>query len=563
MTIRYANHNFLTDEDLKVHLLGLWPCIELKDTELKEKFRKETGRDFLGGDELISYAQSLVSRGMNLSELEEEIKRDMEDSTKGSVKEIVFKKTSTGIGRGHSLGGLSGVVFGISGTKMIDSGLTGLVASRSLVTSSRRRETSVEEIVIPTALVYKEELLKEYLKTSCEVFELSSQFKEKFKKLGGIETFNKLIPYNNPADLFIVMPLDTLSTLAFEVDYDKNNPNGRFVPKEIHSLVNKFQNLTERAGMEIMYKQRKRVPRDTYLHYTVFKDPSLKSSALEEAEMRGMPLGPLVIESSSRFTPEFLKQFEKLKKLSEANMQISKPQELAEKALHYMYCLRNFVGEYNENARVKILDSLSWRVWSEQKRHATLRQNVESIYSASERASRKMQELWPSIKEAYSKHSEESPADLGNMIEKLEEIMVIDERMKNQPELLVPYIYFTGKQLELFRKMTNSGISARDALYIVPKNIRVRTLENYDLINLIDLELPLRLCNTCEPERKASSWKKRDAIANVMPELDYLLYPKCSVGFCTEGVYCEHLTGRREYNKELHEQTKKSMLNID
>ena len=30
------------------------------------------------------------------------------------------------------------------------------------------------------------------------------------------------------------------------------------------------------------------------------------------------------------------------------------------------------------------------------------------------------------------------------------------------------------------------------------KNIRVRTLENYDLANFIDLELPLRLCNACE-----------------------------------------------------------------
>ena len=563
MTIKYNGHTFLSDEDLKVHLLGIWPCIELQNPDLKEKFQKETGRDFLGGDELISYAQSLVSRGMNLAELEEEIKRDMEDPTKGGVKETVFKKTSTGIGRGHSLGGLSGVVFGISGTKMIDSGLTGLVASRSLVTSSRRRETTAEEIVIPAAFVNREELLKEYLKTSCEVFDLAAQFKEKFKKLGGIETFNKLIPYNNPADLFIVMPLDTLATLAFEVDYDRKNSHGRFIPREIHSLVDQIEDKVEQAGMDIMFEQRRKVPRDTYFHYTVFKDPSLKSSALEEAEMRGMPLEPLVIDSSSRFTSEFLKQFEKLRSLAEKNMQISEPEELAEKALHYMYALRNFVGEYNENVRVKILDSLSWRVWSEQKRHATLRQNVESVYSASERASRKMQELWPSIKEIYEKHSKDSSVDLGNMIEKLEEVMIIDDRMKKQPELLVPYVYFTAKQLDLFRRITDSGISARDALYIVPKNIRVRTLEHYDLINLIDLEFPLRLCNTCEPERKASSWKKREAIAKVLPELDYLLYPKCSVGFCTEGNYCGHITNRRKYNQELHEQTKKSMLSRD
>ena len=47
------------------------------------------------------------------------------------------------------MGGLSGVVLGLHGTKMIDSGLTGLVASRSLVTSGRRRDVKVDDIVVP------------------------------------------------------------------------------------------------------------------------------------------------------------------------------------------------------------------------------------------------------------------------------------------------------------------------------------------------------------------------------------------------------------------------------
>ncbi|HUW43414.1 MAG TPA: hypothetical protein VMV95_00415 [Bacillota bacterium] len=564
MGFQYQGKNFMTDDDLKVDILSFWPRVEIQDSKLKEAFlRKDSEenldyeRNFLGGDEIIAYFQSLVSHGMDFSALEEEIQKDMQDSEK-SLKEIVYKKTATGIGRGHSLGGLSGVVLGIHGTKMIDSGLTGLVASRSLVTSSRRRETTSEDIVVPKALTSEPELLEEYLKISREVFNLAGEFKEKFKTLGGIETFNKLIPYNNPADLFIVLPLDTLATLAFEVMHDKRNPNGNFVPREIHNLVDKFPNITKEVGLNTMYEQRVRVPRDTYLHYTVFKDPSLRNEALEGAEKRGMPLKPVIIDSFANFTPSALLELKRLRMLAEKNMKIQEPAELVDAAMGYMLAMRAFVGENNESVRVKVLDSLSWRVWSEQKRHATLRQSVESVYSAAERSAKGIGRFSPDIHQAFEM---QLPFNIGSeIIKEIEKSIIIDERLKKQPELLTPYLYYTSKQLGLFRKMLEAGIEPRDALYIVPKNIRLRTLENYDLINLTNLELPLRLCNTCEPERKATSWEKRELIAKEIPELDYFLFPKCGVGFCTEGKYCGHLTGNRQYSKEFHEAVKEEML---
>ena len=225
-----------------------------------------------------------------------------------------------------------------------------------------------------------------------------------------------------------------------------------------------------------------------------------------------------------------------------------------------MFNSRNFVGAYNEDVRIRILDSLSWRVWSEQKRHATLRQNVESVYSASERAYEKIAEVWPEIEKIYQQHNQGNVQDPVNLIERVEDAIVIDERMKKEPDLVIPYIYHTAKQLGLFKKMIDAGISQRDALYIVPKNIKIRTSENYDLINLIDLELPLRLCSTCEPERKFTAWQKRDAIAATVPELSYFLSPKCVIGFCTEPTYCGQITGKREYGRELHEKVNRMML---
>ena len=72
----------------------------------------------------------------------------------------------------------------------------------------------------------------------------------------------------------------------------------------------------------------------------------------------------------------------------------------------------------------------------------------------------------------------------------------------------------------------------------------------------------MRLCEKCEPERYAVSWKKREAIVKAVPELEYLLQPKCNVGFCTEGNYCSRIMPMRSYNPELHKKTQQEMLNM-
>jgi len=518
-------------------------------------FQKEYGRNFLGGDEIISFRQALVSRGMDFRKLENEI-LETAIKTGKPISEIVFNKTTTGIGSGHSMGGLSGVVLGLNGTKMIDSGLTGLVSSRSLVTSGRRRDIKVEDIVVPESIAKRKELLNEYLEISRDAFKESNDFKERFGKSQGIETFNKALPYNNPADLFIVLPLDTMATLAFEVKQDKLNPNGPFLPREIYTLVEKFPEIAEENGIGTMYKQRIQVPRDTYFHYNVFKDPDFPNYPLELMEEFGLSLKPKLVDSYFNLTKGFMKGLDGLKKTFDKTKKIKNPEELSEASIKCMLDTREFVGEYNETARLTILDTLSFRVWSEQKRHATLRQNVESIYSATKRASEKIKEFWPQIETAYTtkKGYENLPVD------KLEQIMVIDEKIKRNPELLVPYVYHAGRQLMFFDKLVDEGVPIRDAAYMIPRNTRVTTLENYDLANLIDLELPLRLCKECEPERYETSWKKRKVIAEAIPELKPFLQPKCGVGYCTEGNFCGHIESLREYDDVLHKKTKEVML---
>lgn len=560
MTIKFGDKTYVTDNDLNVVTLGFWPRVDIKSRKLKAFFKENFGRAFLGGDELVAYAQSLVSKGMDFDELEKDILGDVENPDKKHLRNLVFGKTATGIGRGHSLGGLSGVVLGVHGTKMIDSGLTGLCSSRSLVTSSRRRETGLGDIIIPESLQKHPELLKEYMQTSEEVFNLGKEFKEKFGKMGGIETFNKVIPYNNPADLFIVLPLDTLSTIVSEVRQDELElKGGRFIPKEIQALANEyFGPITKEVGQNTMFKQRIEVPRDTYFHYTVFKNPKYPNSALEEGELRDMPIEPMIVDFYKNLTPGFRKALGSLKHITDLAQAETDPEKLAELSMSAMYELRRFSNEQNENVRVKIADSLSWRVWSEQKRHATLRQNVESIYTAVPRAAEKIAKWWGEIEDAHENQ------DMGQMMVAagyLEEDIIIDDRLKKHKELILPYLYHTGKQLMLYNKMMENHVGLRDSLYIVPKNIRVRTLEHYDLTNLINLEFPLRLCGECEPERQFTSWGKRKKMLEVIPELEEFLQPKCNVGYCTEKAPCGYMKDIRDYPMDLHKATKEAVLN--
>ncbi len=317
MSISYQGQEFATEEDLSFNVIGHWPRIDIQDPELKQRFEEKFGRVFLGGDELVAYSQSLVSRGRGSKYIEEDILSDMNNEEKPDIKKIIFRKTASGIGRGHSLGGLSGVILEVHGSKMIDSGLTGLVSSRSLVTSGRRRETKTSEMVVPASLFKREDLLDKYLQISRDVSSVAKGFKEKFRGLEGIETFNKITPYNGPADLLIVLPLDTMATVNAEVKKDRANPNGNFLPREIWNLSGMFKGIAEEAGIDTMYRQRIEVARDTYFHYNVFKDPSFSNYPLEEAEARGIPLKPVVIDYSKymreglrRYLHKWLKLFD-------------------------------------------------------------------------------------------------------------------------------------------------------------------------------------------------------------------------------------------------------------
>jgi len=524
--------------NLEIELAGFWPRIDIKN----KKLRKKIGKDFLGPDYIISFLQKAVYKSVPLIEgLEEEILKE-ED-----VRKTAFDKFSSSMLRGHSLDGSAGVTLKLHGSKLLDSALTGLVFSRSFVTSGRRAKISKENIIIPEAIDKNHNLRKEYLKTSETAIDIYNKIIE---KTGSKQLAAKVVSYNNPCDLYIVLPLSSITTIALELEQQKKN-NQVWLPREVEELISRLEDeILFKIDMKIMYETRKAALRDTYLHWYPFK-PKDENFASEMAELTNS-LEPELIAPSINIQPtkglrEKLKYLEEKIKYTHT---ISDPKELVRTARENLLLLRDIVDSYNDSISIKTTSSLSWRVWSEQKRHSTLKQCVESVYKASDRA-------YNIIEEARNNE------DFCKMPEKA---FVIPQEIKKDKELLKDYVLISSEQHLLRKKLLSAGIEERDAIYVVPRNTILRTVENYDLINMIDLELPLRTCTTCEPERRTTAEKKAEIISEIMnkiglPEISYMIGPKCILGYCTEPKFCgKILKYNSDYSISLHNQVRENLI---
>ncbi|HOO38589.1 MAG TPA: hypothetical protein PLV78_09775 [Deltaproteobacteria bacterium] len=526
MAYEVNGKTYLEPQDLKVKLLDFLPSVPTQNSAVIS----ELGRKFLGPDEVVALIQVAVARSVDYqSDLEEELLK-IHDSGK-NIPETIFKKNLSGIGRGHSLDGLPVIALGVNGTKMIDSALTGVVYSRSLVTSGRRRETKPLELVVPRSISADTELFEEYRTISEELFAFSDQIKTRYtKKFDAIQALNKLKPYNDPADLFYVLPLSSLVNLAVRVEEERRN-NTAYLPEECAFFIDALEAMIDEIGMGQIYRMRKAVPRETYLHYTIFRKPT-GDYAADKHEEYGNPVDPKVVGMMNDLPAGIADELKVIEEGFKACRDYKDAADLYLRACRNQEILSSFCRRYNEALNIKTISTLSWRVWSEQKRHGTLSQHVESIYTAADRAYKMVKEIWPAI---------EAGQDIAKILPLAEKAFVISDDLKNEKEILQGYIYHTARQIMFYGKLIENNIPTRDALYSVPRNIRLRTLESYDLINAISLELPLRLCTECEPERRITSEKKAESLKQHLPDLAFLFEPKCSLGYCTEGKFCANI----------------------
>lgn len=529
--------------DITVELLGATP-MSVTPAELEEE---------LGGaltpEEVIALLQNLVSK--ELPKLE-----DMKTNA-----DEVWEKNKSGIGRGHAMDGLPLVAFLIHGSKMLDSALTGVVYSRSLATSSRRKDTTISDLYIPQSIASNPELYRAYRETNQYCLDCKTEITNTFGK----EYFNKLRPYNEPCDILYVVPLSSLVLLATECENDKQG----LLPVELHTFVERLPALLKKVGLYNAFILRMLVPRAGYKHYHVFTDPdycwyhrrsfevSLDPSAKKHSELHstckhdnGVPDDQVKKKLSALLEGE---------RAQLGSLMNYTPAEHLQACRRMAYARWELATAFNHAYTLSFESSISWRVWSEQKRHGTLNQRVQSVYYAALEAVEKLTSVWVGGRTAaLSSEQRRTIAKIFAINEATDKsfdwLYNKDANKYDTPlNILVSYLC-------LFTRMLTNNIPLRDALYCMPRMLRLHTWEYYDLLNIMCLELPLRLCTTCEAERLASSREKEQAlheipVFNMSNGTATAIGPKCSVGMCTEQKFCKNILKYvPNYTQERHNQ---------
>ena len=522
--------SLLSTKDLKVTFLGITPV-------LKDK----TG--ILNSQEIVALSALLTFKGKSVQGLLEETVEKGQDLQE-KIKKILRKSSL----KGHaSMATTPTLCFSYEASKFLDSGLTGIVFSSSLMASGRRTDTSIEDIIYPTAILENEKAKTIYRETS----EKNINF-VKWLLTQGVQKdeASKMLQYGIYGTGIIQIPIESIVSLKREYELRKE-----WMPEEIGFLLKEIEKKLKEYGVDLLYKTREVAPRNTYPYPNIFKNPKESNLVRELVAKKETDDIFEIISSDFIITPGLKEKLAELK--SETEKAIKDKEVLKKKWLDLILLRRSIASDYSLAANIKILSSVAWRVWGDKKRHRTVPMIVESVYYCIQRASLVFKEYQSKIKEERL-----SPEEL-DIIDK---VFSIPPSIKNNKKFLHEYLESAFESLDSYHQLINLGVKERDAIFIIPRGLKLDVLQNYDLYNLIAGYYPLRICSTAEEELRRLTIKEVAAIKNLLNEkkLDWLadnLIPKCHVvGFCLEEKTCGTIKSlNTDYNDDLHEEMKKDL----
>ena len=199
--------------------------------------------------------------------------------------------------------------------------------------------------------------------------------------------------------------------------------------------------------------------------------------------------------------------------------------------------------------KVSSLSNPSWRVWGEIKRHRTLEQSVESVYSAIDRSHEKLS--------SYREKIISGNLD-DETIKQLDSVFMIPLTfLKNENKsLLNSYLQLFLNSLDAYKELVSRGIPEADAASLVPRGIRLTVYKVFDLYNILEGYIPLRCCDTAESEMMHTTDLEVATLKKILPEyLTKNIGPKCaSIGYCLEPKMCDRIKKfvGFDYTEEAH-----------
>ncbi len=515
---------FKTTKDFKLKFLGVVP-----------KTKKLSPQKIVGLSAILTY------KGLSLDAIYQKLKKKGENID----KKIQFLLRESSL-RGHaSLATTPVFCFQFEGSKFLDSALTGLVFSSSLMASGRRINTRFDDVISPEEIYQKKEAKKIYEKTLKDLISFFDYLLDKGVKK---DEASKILPYGIYGTGIIQMSVE--STISLKKEYEKEKD---WMPEEVGILLKKIEEISKKEGFNWLYATRICAPKEIYPFPNIFKDP--KKENIVRA-LRKKNLKSKIISFEANFTKDFIKR---IKSYLKKRKEIFKSLEKIKK--EWVFLLRereDIVRDYNLAFKIKILSSVPWRVWGEKKRHRTCPMIVESIYFCIERTKDVFLKYKKQIeKEKISKKT----------LEEIEDVFDLPPTIKKF--FLFSYLKTSLKSFENYQKLKNLGIKEKSSLFLIPRALKIDVLQEYDLYNLLCGYFPLRACSKAEEFLQRTTWQeinliKKEFEKRKIKALSELLGPKCFLlGFCPEKNWCPLIKKvNKNYNHHFHQEMFKTLENF-
>jgi len=506
----------LKTTNLKLQLLGIIP-----------QFSDKTGK--LNPEQISALSALLTFKGKSVKGLLKET-LDKGQNLDKKVR-IILNKSSL---RGHaSVATTPTLAFSFEASKFLDSMLTGIVFSSSLMASGRRTDTSEQDIVYPTTIRKNKKALDLYKKQSIENLECQNWLLSK-----GVakDEASKILQYGIYGTGIMVLPVESLVGFVKEWEMEKE-----WMPEEAEILISLFKKELNKLGINQLFYSRQVAPRDVYPYPNIFKNPQ-KSNLARETKKEG------VVSLDFIKTKELLKL---LKTLNSLTQKISSSKTKILKEWPKLLSLRRQIcRDYNLAVNIKVLSNVSWRVWGEKKRHRTVPQTVDSIYFSIAKAIGEIQSL---------KSKTKNLVQSAKLINKYDKCFSIPTSIRKNPHYLKRYLKCFMGSLDCYEKLVKMGIKPGDAVFVIPRGIRIKALQEFNLFNLISGYYPLRLCTTAEEQLRATTKQEADVIKKTLKkknfsELAEAMAVKCQTTcFCHEENNCGQIRKLvNNYDKEFH-----------
>jgi len=467
-----------------------------------------------------------------------------DDGNKISKEEVERKMRNSLVnsaGAGHAsmatTPGFWVMMEGIS-SKMVDSLFTGARYGSSLMPSGRRIPIETEQIVVPKSIQNKGgDELKLYLKASENNIKAYEQLQEK-----GVpkQDAAKIVQYGHRGGGFLFMPLETLISFSKDIELGRSK-----IPNEGKGIINDLEDFVRENGAKTVYEARREAPRTGCPNPGIFHTRTNLPSELADKNIDS----PKILNCCGLSTPEMGKRVQEY--LQHREDLFKNPEKVKKGWQKLLQELEEIVTDYNDSIRVTTFANSPWRLWGEVKRHRTLDQTAESIYHAVERA-----------QSAISDYDDISPKEKLNQAEKvLGSVLSLPSEVTESSENLKLWTERFSESIKTYQTLVKAGIPESDAIYVVPRGIKLGITKVYDLYNLTTGMMSLRLCNDVEPEMRATTQAEYNLIKEdkrIPSAIKDLMMVKChTTGFCHNPKHCRNIAEAvPRYDADMHKDIK-------